>query len=412
MRPVAMTHTLPAMNLPFSPSFTTPRVPQIEFGAGSFSTLATWIPRLGSSLLLVRGRRSFEALPQSGWLTETLRNARVEVCDVVVSGEPSPDLIDEAVTRYHARGIDVVLAVGGGSVIDAGKAIAALLPSGDSVWEYLEEVGRGRSFEGPGLPLIAVPTTAGTGSEVTRNAVLSSPGSTGFKRSFRADALVPQVAIVDPDLLATCPRPLIAADGLDAATQLIEALTSTKSNPISDAIAWSGLQASRDGLMRWYDGPAEGSGPARTQAAYAALASGIALAQAGLGAVHGLAAAIGGLRPIPHGVICGALLAPTTAANVAALRARAPEQPTLARYVEIARVLTAAPHGGDGELLDRLVELLSTWRVRLGIGGLRDYGLTEADVPRVVALCRAGSMRTNPITLDDDELQQVLERAL
>jgi alcohol dehydrogenase class IV len=400
------------MILPFSASFTTPRIPQIEFGAGSFSTLATWIPRFGSSLLLVRGRRSFQALPQSGWLTETLRNARVEVHDVVVPGEPGPETVDEAVTRFHTRGIDVVVAIGGGSVIDAGKVIAALLPSGESAWEYLEEVGRGRSFEGPGLPMVAVPTTAGTGSEVTRSAVLSSPGPTGFKRSFRADALIPQVAIVDPDLLATCPRPLIAADGLDAATQLIEALTSIKSNPISDAVAWSGLHASRDGLMRWYDGPAEGNGPARAQAAYAALASGIALAQAGLGAVHGLAAAIGGLRPIPHGVICGALLAPTTAANIAALSSRAPAQPTLARYVEIARVLTASPHGGDGELLDRLVDRLSTWRVHLGIGGLRDYGLTEADIPQVVTLCRAGSMRTNPITLDDEELHEVLERAL
>ncbi|MFI5261060.1 MAG: iron-containing alcohol dehydrogenase [Candidatus Limnocylindrales bacterium] len=393
-------------------AFTTLGIPPIEFGPGAFASLADRLPRFGRSLLLVRGERSFQRLEQARWLEALLGRLEVARQDVVVSGEPGPALVDEAVARFRPARIDVVLAIGGGSVIDAGKAIAALLPSGDSVWEYLEEVGRGRTFEGVGCPIIAIPTTAGTGSEVTRNAVLSVPGPRGFKRSFRADALVPRLAIVDPDLLATCPRPLIAADGLDALTQLIEAYTSRRANPISDAIARRGLQASRDGLARWYDGAPADQARARADAAFAALASGIALAQAGLGAVHGLAAAIGGLYAVPHGVVCGVLLAPTTRVNLATLHARTPDAPALARYAQVACTLLPDRAAGDPGVLDDLPALLQDLTVHLGMRGLAEWGVAARDIPRLIELSRAGSMRTNPVDLTDEELTGILHSAL
>src|SRR5262245_33892033 len=202
-------------------------------------------------MLLVTGARSLRASLHGRALYESFRTYGLEVHTLTVSGEPSPRLVDDAVREHRPRGIEVVVGIGGGSVLDMAKAVAGLLPSGRSVMEHLEEVGRGVPYEGPSVPFLATPTTAGTGSEATRNAVVSEPGR--FKRSFRHEALVPRWAVVDPDLLETCPRPLMAADGFDALTQLLESYVSRRAGPVTDALAEQGLAAARDGLLPWYE---------------------------------------------------------------------------------------------------------------------------------------------------------------
>ncbi len=306
-----------------------------------------------------------------------------------------------------------MIGIGGGSALDAAKAIAGLLRVGEPVKEFIEVVGAGRDYPGPPTPFIAVPTTAGTGSEAAKNAVMSEVGPGGFKRSFRHDDLVARVAVVDPDLLETCPRPLIAADGMDALTQLLEAYVSPRASAFTDALAESGLVAARDGLLRWYEGTGDAA-PARERMAYAALLSGITLAQAGLGAVHGLSAPLGGLFPIPHGVVCGTLVADATRINVAALRARAPGDLALTKLARAWAILADPPGAGPppADAPERLATLLADWSRRLDLPRLGAYGIGEGDVARIVAGSRGGSMKTNPIVLEDEEIAAIVRARL
>ncbi len=310
--------------------FSIARLPRIEFGAGGIKKLPDLIAQYGNRVLLVTGQRSFPESPHWRTLLAALEKAGVDWAQVRINDEPSPQNVDEAVRQFHGKDFTVVAGIGGGSVLDAAKAIAGLLPVGDSVMDYLEGVGPEKPYQGPALPFIAVPTTAGTGSEATKNAVLSVRGPNGFKKSFRDDQLVPQYALLDPDLLASCPPAQIAANAMDALTQLLESYVSIKANPFTDALAESGLRAVRDGLFAWYENggnAAEG----RTQMAYAALLSGVCLAQTGLGSVHGLASPLGAFFPIPHGVVCGTLVGAATRVNLAALRERDPDNPGLAQ---------------------------------------------------------------------------------
>jgi alcohol dehydrogenase class IV len=307
-----------------------------------------------------------------------------------------------------------VLGIGGGSVLDAAKAIAGLLRTGTSIMDHLEGIGGQLPYPGPSVPFVAVPTTAGTGSEATRNAVVSERGPAGFKRSFRDERLVAADAVVDPDLLAGADPTQIAANGLDATTQLLESYVSIKAGPLTDALALAGLEAARDGLHTWHadpDGPAAPA--ARSRMAYAALLSGICLAHAGLGGVHGLASPLGAQLPIPHGIACGSTLAGITEANIAALEARDPASATLDRYAVLGRLLARLPEGApDAGARAALVHVLREWTTTLAIPGLRAYGLTEAGVPAIVADGRGSSMKTNPVVLTDAELTQVLIAAL
>ena len=300
-------------------------------------------------MLLVTGGRSLAASGRRDALLDGLRAAGVTVAgEVAVTDEPSPAVVDSAVAANRGAAIDVVLGIGGGSVLDAAKAIAGLLRTGTSVTDHLEGVGPQLPYPGPAVPLVAVPTTAGTGSEATRNAVISERGPAGYKRSFRDERLVAADAIVDPDLLAGADPVRIAANGMDAVTQLLEAYVSLKAGPVTDALALAGLEAARDGLLAWHadpDGPAAPA--ARSRMAYAALLSGICLAHAGLGGVHGLASPLGAQLPIPHGIACGTTLAGITAANVAALEARAPGIPGAGALRDAGPAAGAAP-GGDG----------------------------------------------------------------
>jgi alcohol dehydrogenase class IV len=394
--------------------FTVGRLPRITFGSGTLAKLPALVVRHGRRALFVHGLRSFASTPRYASLVAALEAEGIGLVGTVpIGGEPGIDEIEAAAASHRDTDVDVVLSVGGGSVLDAGKAIAALLRSGSHLLDHLEVVGRGLPYQGPALPVVAVPTTAGTGSEATRNAVITRRGRDGFKRSFRDERLVPAEALVDPDLLAGAPRPLIAANGLDAVTQLLESYTSPKASPFTDALALHGLAAARDGLLAWHRDPeGEGAPAARAAMALAALLSGICLAQAGLGAVHGLASPLGALLPIPHGTACGLVLWQTVAANISALEAREAGSPALARYATVGHLLGGVADASDADAREALVEVLRAWVRELEMGGLADFGLRVADIDAVVSDAADGSTRTNPIALTSAEMAAILRAAM
>ena len=387
-------------------SFSLARLPRIEFGAGVLDKLPDLIAPYGQRFLLVLGRASFEQSEAWARLSLQLKAADLSWDILRVPGEPSPELVDEAVRAHRRGGYAAVVGVGGGSVLDAAKAVAGLLIPGNTVMDHLEGVGPELPYCGPALPLIAVPTTAGTGSEATKNAVLSIHGESGFKKSFRDEQLVAQAALVDPDLLATCPKAIIAANGMDAFTQLLESYVSLKAGPLTDSLAWGGMKAARDGLLPFFADA--GDSAARARMAYAALISGITLAQTGLGSVHGLAAPLGAFFPIPHGVACGALVAQATQLNIEALEARAPESPALKKYALAGKLLAREERLDDAAARARLVDILQDWTRRLELPRLGQYGVTAPDLPRIVAHSRGSSMKTNPLVLSDAELSRLL----
>lgn len=393
-------------------AFTLSRLPRILFGPGRLAHIPALVRESGTRALIVTGERSFLDSPQRQPLFDALARQDIAWVQETVSGEPSPQWVDEAVTRHRDDAIDVVVGIGGGSVLDAGKAMAGLLLHDASVMHYLEGVGNGH-YEGPALPYIAVPTTAGTGSEATKNAVLSVQGVEGFKKSFRHECLVPAYAVVDPSLLATCPPALIAANGMDALTQLMESYVSSKANPFTDALAVSGIRAVKEGFFpAWRGGDTPAAAAGRAAMAYAALLSGITLAQVGLGSVHGLASPLGAFFPIPHGVVCGTLLATATEVNIRALREREPRHPALRKYAELGALLGGERYETNEAAAAGLLQLLHTWTEQLALPRLRDYGVTPADFPKIIANCRGNSMKTNPIVISDEEVMRILAQRL
>ncbi len=391
--------------------FSIARLPRIEFGAGFIDKLPGLIAQYGDRVLLVTGQRSFTDSPHWLALLAALEKAGIGWEQTRVSDEPSPQLVDEAVQQFHDAGIKVVAGIGGGSVLDAAKAIAGLLPGGDSVMDYLEGVGPEKPYHGPATPFIAVPTTAGTGSEATKNAVLSARGPNGFKKSFRHDLLVPEYALLDPDLLASCPQPQIAANAMDALTQLLESYVSSKANPFTDALAESGLKAVREGLFAWYEG-GEKVAAGREHMAYAALLSGVCLAQTGLGSVHGLASPLGAFFPIPHGVVCGTLVGAATRVNLAALRERELTNPARRKYARAGDILYGRHYPSPEESHAALLALLDDWTERLALPRFGAYGIQESDFAHIVAHSRGGSMKSNPLVLSDAEIADVLRLRL
>ncbi len=390
-------------------NFSISTLPRILFGEGEALKLPALLGEYGNKALLVCGKRSF--LDSDHWpvLQQGLQQAGIDYQMFSVAGEPAPAIVDEAVAQHAASGIEVVAAVGGGSVLDAAKAIAALLPNGNSVMDHLEDVGRGLPYAGPALPFIAVPTTAGTGSEATKNAVLSQHGEGGYKKSFRHDTMVARVAVVDPLLLQNCPRELIASQGMDAFTQLLESYVSLRANPFTDALAWSGLEAVAGGFVAAYEGgDGEAARQGRAAMAYGALLSGITLAQVGLGSVHGLAQPLGSLFPVPHGVACGTTLAAATAVNLRALREREPASPALEKYARVGRLMLNDESLDDRAAGDALVGELEAWRDLMAIPPLHQYGIGEADIPAIVADSRGNSMKSNPVLLTDLEIAEIV----
>lgn len=393
--------------LNLSPFFTA-TLPRIRFGEGVLAELPQLLSPFGKRILLLTGGHSF--CHSRFWepLQDALHERGIEVVHESISGEPSPQRVDELVHAHFDSGVTAVVGIGGGSVLDAAKAVAGLLPFGNSVLDHLEDVGRGLPYSGPALPFIAVPTTAGTGSEATRNAVLSQHGANGYKKSFRHDSLVARVALVDPLLLEGCPSALIAAQGMDAFTQLLESFVSLRANPVTDALAWSGLEAVHEGFFAAYRGEARG----RAAMAYAALISGVTLAQVGLGSVHGLAQPLGSLFPLPHGVACGTLVAAATRCNIEALQQRQPQSPALSKYARVGRLLGGAMALNDAEAHEALLGVVERWRNEMALPRLGDYGISEEDIPLIVAHSRNNSMKTNPVELSDAEIAALLQQRL
>ncbi len=386
-------------------AFSIARLPRIEFGAGTLAKVPELAAGYGQRLLLVTGAKSFTESKALQGLRMELDAKGLVVTRLAVEGEPSPQLVDDAVREFTEQTFDVVVGAGGGSALDAAKAIAGLLRVKHSVMDYLEGVGPELPYRGPSTPLIAVPTTAGTGSEATKNAVLSVAGHDGFKKSFRHEDLVAQYAVVDPDLLATCPALVIAANGMDALTQLIESYVSSRANPLTDALCVSGLRAARDGLLPLYEhkDPA-----AREKMAFASLISGICLAQTGLGSVHGLASPLGAFYPIPHGIVCGTLVATASRANIEAMLTREPHNPALGKYAQVSEILHQRHLPSTEQACEALIQLLTDWTERLQLPRLRAYGVADEGLDHVVAHSRGSSMRTNPIVLEDGEIRSLL----
>jgi alcohol dehydrogenase class IV len=370
---------------------------RIVFGEGSAQTVAAAARALGARPLLVTGRNPV----RTAWLADALRAVVFPV-----AGEPTVEIARAGAQLALREGCDVVVGCGGGSAIDAGKAIAALAANSAEPLDYLEVVGRGQPLEHLPLPYIAVPTTAGTGAEVTRNAVLGSPAH-GVKASLRSPLMLPRLAVVDPELTLELPPAVTAATGLDALTQLIEPYVSVRANPLTDALSVDGIARVAGALRRaWADGSDR---EARREMALASLLGGLALANAGLGVVHGFAAPIGGGWTAPHGAVCAAVLPHAIRTNLRALRERAPGSAAIERYRTVAVLLTGRADARAEDAIDWLSEICGD----LGIPSLRAYGIVAADLAGIAGkAAQASSTKGNPIGLADAELLQIAEGSL
>jgi alcohol dehydrogenase class IV len=397
---------------------------RIVFGAGSLRGLGPLAKELGQAALVVTGRTPSRAEP----LLSLLHGQGIRGTTFSVSGEPEVETVRQGVALAKREQCELVISFGGGSALDAGKAIAAMLTNQGELLDYLEVIGRGKALARPPAPFIAIPTTAGTGSEVTRNSVLASPEHR-VKVSLRSPLLLPKIALVDPELTYDLPPAATASTGLDALTQLIEPYVCSRPNPMTDALCVEGVRrAARSLRAAFQDGR---NAAAREDMAVASLFGGLALANAGLGAVHGFAGPVGGMFPAPHGAVCAALLPHVMEMNLRALRQRGPERrhvagldhsdaasrqhagapqsESLPRYEEVARILTGRVNATAGAGVEWVAELTKD----LGIPRLSFYGIKQEHVAELVEKsAKASSMKANPIVLTPEELAEILERAL
>ncbi len=375
---------------------------QILFGAGVMREAGPLAARMGKRPLVVttdtpeRAAGLFEALQASGLTYDVFP----------ILEEPTVERIQEGVALARAAACDVVLGIGGGSVLDSGKAIAALVTNPGDPLDYLEVIGAGKTLAAPPLPYIAIPTTAGTGAEVTRNAVLASTEHR-VKVSLRSPLMLPRAALVDPELTYSLPPNVTASTGMDALTQCLEPFVSHAASPLTDPLCTDGLKRAARSLRRACENGSDAE--ARADMSLVSLFGGLALANAKLGAVHGFAGPLGGMFPIPHGVACAALLPHVMAANINALKKRQPDSPSLRRYTEAARLLTGRA--------DATAEDGAAWARDLGaalaIPPLSAFGIRAEHFPEIVdKSARASSMKGNPIPLTPDELAAILDAAL
>ncbi len=373
---------------------------KIIFGAGKLNELGKQIREGAKRLLLVCGSSS-QALTR---VEEILSKAGIPFTEFEVHGEPTIAVVRAGIEV--AQGCDTVIGLGGGSVLDTGKAIAALVTNPGDVLDYLEVIGKGQPLVNVPLPYIAIPTTAGTGSEVTRNAVLESTEQ-NVKVSLRSPLMLPRLALVDPELTYSLPPEVTASSGLDALTQLIEPFVSVKANPMTDAICREGLHYAARSLRCAYENGANKE--AREGMSLASLFGGLALANAALGAAHGFAGPLGGMLHASHGILCARFLPLVMEANLKAMQSRQPEHPALERYVEIAQILTGEKDATAHDGVKWVSELVSA----LNIPGLSTYGMSEEKFPEAVERTRkANSFKGNPIALNEEELRGILKRAL
>jgi alcohol dehydrogenase class IV len=375
---------------------------RILFGEGCLRELSTLLPGMGKRVLVVTGASQ----ERSQLLINLLTGISLEIFPFSVTEEPTVGLVAEGTKFARGNGCDLVISFGGGSAIDAGKAVAAMLTNPGDLLDYLEVIGGGKAITERPVPYIAIPTTAGTGSEVTRNAVIGS-SEHGVKVSLRSPLLLPRIALVDPQLTYSMPPQITARTGMDALTQVVEPFVSNKANPMTDAVCREGMKRAGRSLLRvCRDG---NDRQARRDMSLASLCGGLALANAKLGAVHGFAGVLGGMLDGPHGAICGRLLPPVVEVNLRALRERAPDSEALARYDEVAQILTGDPSARAGDGLDWIKALEGT----LDMPPLSSYGLKREDFPALIEnAARSSSMKGNPIKLTSAEMQEILEKAL
>jgi alcohol dehydrogenase class IV len=379
------------------------RTPQVHFGKNSSAGLGDIVSRFGTHVLWVRGKKGTSLSPAREAIAAGLSRARLTVYELEILSEPSPADVDGAVKEFGSRKIDVVLSTGGGSVIDAGKAVSAMLPLDKPVSEFLEGVGA-QQHPGTKIPFVAVPTTAGTGTEATYNAVLSDVGQNGFKRSLRHVNLMPDAAVVDPLLSLSCPGDVAAACGMDALTQLLESFVSTKSGVMTDELAKSGLEHLKHALVPSCTTKLE-DGDLRSHLSYAALLSGMALANAGLGVVHGFASSIGALFRIPHGVVCGTLLAPCMRRTVEKLIAAGGPMHHIVKFAQAGEVLCDSRGHTAEETCEMLLEKLSEYARLLKMPRLSAFGITPSDITAIV---EKTDSKNNPVKLDKEDMRKVL----
>jgi len=391
-------------------SFNFAATPHIHFGAGKRALLPDIIRSYGRRIVLVSGGHSFDASTLCQDLLECLNQQFHIMMHIRVSGEPTPALVDDTVAACFNAKPDCVIAIGGGSPVDTAKAIAGLLPSGDSVMHYLEGVGQGKIYHGPSTPFIALPTTAGTGGETSKNAVLSEIGLNGFKKSFRHEDLVAKYIILDPELTLSCPPNVTAACGMDAFTQLLESYVSKQANPITDALAISGMEKLTRSLPTAINRGDDLQ--ARSDMLYASSLSGLTLANAGLGSVHGLASPIGAYFSMPHGEVCGSLLFEATLQNITLMQEREPDNIGLHKYAEVGRIMLADRRLDDKAALTGLLSRLKSWTAEFNMPLLSDYGITVADTDKLIANASSGSMQTNPILLSHAEVAALIHSRL
>lgn len=379
--------------------------PLLHFGEGKISVLPDAIKSYGTKFLLVTGATSFPSSAHFEALIGQFESRKLIYNHTYVTGEPTPGLVDDSVRNLGAFKPDVVVAVGGGSALDAGKAISAMIPLNETVKNYLEGVGS-KVHPGVKVPFIAVPTTAGTGSEAARNAVLSEIGPDGYKRSLRHNRFVPDLAIIDPALTLSCSSFTTAASGMDAFTQLLESYLSSNANRITDALAVEGLANISSSLL-----PAFRDGSdylARTGMALSAYLSGVTLTNAGLGLVHGFASSIGGFFPIPHGVICSSLMYAVNKITVRKLRRENLSEP-LAKYATVGRIFSGGmAHKSDPYVIDALVETIRAFTAEMKIQPLAELGIMTKDFDRIVAITEN---KNNPTSLSREEMHEALEIA-
>ena len=362
--------------------------------------------QVGDNLLLITGGSSFKKSGKLDNLLSELKNHGINTFTDQVNSEPAPEIIDTIVRDHRDDNICLVCAIGGGSVIDAGKAVAAMLTELGSVKDFLEDVGS-KTPSGSTLPFIAVPTTSGTGSEATKNAVVSEIGKNGFKKSLRHDNYIPNLVILDPELTLSCPPSITAASGLDALSQLIESYVSTKSTPLTDTLAIDGIKRIFKSLIPVSTNKHDDV-MLRAEMSYAAFLSGITLAHAGLGTVHGLASPLGATVKAPHGVICGKLLPPWCKATITALRKNDAPTLHLNKFEDIAKILLPGENNHD-ILLDNLINTLYAWDDKLSLPRLSAYGLTKE---LLLSIASKGGNKNNPTPLSEDTRRKILLEVL
>lgn len=379
------------------------RNPKVIFGSGKLALLPQLLLDYGRRVLLVTGGKSMMERTEWSVLLEGLVSAGIQWRHHTVPGEPSPTVVDAAVAKNRDEQIDMVVGIGGGSALDAGKAIAAMFCESGSVRQFLEGVGD-RQPSGKTLPFIAVPTTAGTGSEATKNAVLSEVGEGGFKKSLRHENYVPEMALIDPKLMLSCPRSITAHSGMDAFTQLLESFLSTQASPFTDALALEGLKCIAESLPQAVN---RGNDlVAREKMAYTALLSGISLANAGLGTIHGFASSVGARIAIPHGVLCGTIMGVCNRLTVNRL-----QQTDLAwnKYADVGRLFLEEEARSSEYYITGLLERIEEWIERFELPRLSHFGLQKEEIPNIAV---ATSNKFNPVQLSEEERQIILQTRL